>query len=308
MKQKFPLLLLFLFIYSKIIFSQLTPGGIYSIGPNPPYTQPGGFPYTGNFTSLSAAVSQLNLSSASGHYILEFQNDYTPASESFPVVITYVGAPTAVATIRPRSDVPISGISVTGSVSGGPIVFLNGASYVHIDGRPGASGPFSTRRLTFQNNAASLVSNISIGFVAASYNRVAACTLKVNGGNVINLGANGCSHNRIHSNYMSMATTTHPSIGVNSDGSLPLLNTDDTISANIIAYPTSMGINIGTNSTSFVVAENHVGGGLSLNMPANRNFYGIRVASGGGHKIFGNIIGDDFSSSNAIYENINTSG
>ena len=82
--------------------AQLIPGGVYSIGPTPTYTQPGGAAYTGNFSTITLAVAQLNLSPATGNYILELQNNYVSTLEVFPISITYSGNASAKATIRAK--------------------------------------------------------------------------------------------------------------------------------------------------------------------------------------------------------------
>lgn len=105
---------------------------------------------TGNFTSLSVAVSEAMSQGLSGPTIFEFQSDYNSENETYPITINAIpGASfTNTLTIRPASGV--SDISITGSHNSA-LIILNGADYIVFDGRPGGSG--SDREINISNTA-----------------------------------------------------------------------------------------------------------------------------------------------------------
>jgi hypothetical protein len=115
--------------------------GIYCIGPSASYVPPSGPAYiNGNspYPSITAAVNELNDSTASGHVIYELQNDYTSVSEVSPINITYSGSPGATAVFRPRSDlIGTLLISKNASMADRGLINFNGGDYITFDGSPG---------------------------------------------------------------------------------------------------------------------------------------------------------------------------
>ncbi len=298
-------------VVQQFVQAQLAPGGIYSVGPNPVYTQPGGGAYTGNFTTLTAAVTQLNLSGTGGSYILELQNDYTSGPETFPITITYSGTVTATATIRPRTDVPLVGVNIQGNVPNGNILNLNSADFVKIDGRPGATGATNIRRLYIQNAAASTTpfTNTSIQFTGGSKdNEVKSCLLRTNGGRVIFLGIGGNSNNNIEANVLDFQALSLPTYGILSNGTTGNSNANNIIKENVLVNISQRGISAATNSTGWQILGNWITGGVTFNTASQIQFIPISVLSGNSYEIRDNVIGDDGSGGNVTYQNINPTG
>jgi hypothetical protein len=101
---------------------------------------------TGNYTSLTAAVTDVNDKGLSGALTLEFLSDYS-GSEIFPIIFSNLTTTVSnTLTIRPASGV--TGVVISGSTTYSIIRFEN-EDYITIDGRPGGSG--TSNELTFRN-------------------------------------------------------------------------------------------------------------------------------------------------------------
>ena len=88
-----------------------------------------------NYTSITAAISDVQTNGLSGSVVFELQPDYTTAGETFP--ITFSGIVTSAInnlTIRPAASV--SSLTISPANTFTQTFVLNGASYVTIDGRP----------------------------------------------------------------------------------------------------------------------------------------------------------------------------
>lgn len=140
-----------------------TPGtlsGTYTVGP------------TGNYATLSAALTALSANAMSGSVILELQSNYNSATETYPLVLNrrMASSRTQRITIRPASGA--TNLSITGSNTTA-IFSLDSAIGVTIDGRPGGTG--TTSQLTIENTT----SGPAIRFINdAQFDSVMFCTIR----------------------------------------------------------------------------------------------------------------------------------
>ena len=76
--------------------------GNYAIGPQASYAG-----YAGTFANMTAAVSAITAAPMPGHVIFEFQSDYNPSVETYPIALNQSIASSSSATItfRPAADV-----------------------------------------------------------------------------------------------------------------------------------------------------------------------------------------------------------
>jgi hypothetical protein len=303
-------LVLILFLVNFSAKAQLTPGGIYSVGPSGGYVQPSLAAYTGTFTTLTAAIAQLNASPATGNYIIELQNDYVSTSETFPINIVYAGTASAVATIRPRSDIGAGFIDIRGSVAAPlPLINFNGCKFVKIDGRPGGVGANTNRAILIENLATASVTNCAVQFVnGAVSDTLRSVEAWTNGGNVIFFSGGGNKNNYLESIYTDYESTSLPNYGILSTGTAGNENSDIVVKECIIANASQIGIIVNTNSTGWQIIDNWISTytGVTWNTNSAIGCVGIQIAPGSGYTIRGNIIGDNFSGGNATYQNTNT--
>ncbi|MBL7805048.1 MAG: hypothetical protein JNL02_15005, partial [Saprospiraceae bacterium] len=107
----------------------------------------------GNYLTLTAAVNDVNARGVSAPVILELNNLYTSASETFPITLgpnAACAAPSSVntVTIRPAAGAPL--LSITGA-NAGPTIDFNNGNWWRIDGRPGGAG--TTKGLVVSNTS-----------------------------------------------------------------------------------------------------------------------------------------------------------
>lgn len=159
-----------------------------------------------------------------------------------------------------------SGLTIGGSIAG-PLISLNGADNVTIDGRPNKSG--STRSLILVNsNTGSSASTVYFANSAES-NTVKYCTIKGEESStskgVIFFGTatagNGNDNNTIDNNSITNAGVGRPVNAIFSQGSTGFENSGNIISNNDIfdflkQGAASNGIHINTFSTAFTITGN----------------------------------------------------
>ena len=254
---------------------------------------------TGDYASLGAALTAVNLNGVCGPLVLELQSTYVSTGETFPLVYNYAGgSSTNTVTVRPAAGA--TGLSITGS-STASILNLNGGRFLVLDGRPGGSGPTvsgpaTATDLTVANTNAS---GIGINLTGdATNNVVQHCQLRgvgtsttfptVNFGSAITAGN---SNNTLQYNTLSSGATTAASFVYSSNS----LNAANSIVNNNLAdfYHAS--------STTYAVYLSSAGAGWTISnnsfyqtaarTPVASTHYAIYVASGGGHTVANNAIG-----------------
>jgi hypothetical protein len=222
----------------------------------------------GDYSTITAALSDLMVKGVSCNTVLELQSSYSSSSETFPITINSIpgiGANSTV-TIRPASGA--SSLSISGS-SSNPIIDFNGAKYISIDGRAGGSG--TTAQLTIENTS---TSGNAIRFInGANYNTVTYCTIKsvnistgtTTAGTILfgSTSAAGNSYNTISNNDIRDGSSM-PYYAIYSSGSTTTFaqyNVANTISNNNIynffaPTTTSSGIYLASGNTDWVISGN----------------------------------------------------
>ena len=87
---------------------------------------------TDAYTAISATLTQA--------YTIELTSAYTGGTETYPIVFTAKAGASAANTITLRPAAGVTTMSIQASVSGSPVINLNDADYVVIDGRAGGTG------------------------------------------------------------------------------------------------------------------------------------------------------------------------
>ena len=111
--------------------------GTYAIGP------------TGDFPSVTAAVSAITGVPLAGNIIFELQSTYSSIVETYPIALSSNIISSSIATITFRPAVGVS--SVISFTNAGTIISNAGADYITFDGRNGGTG--TNRYFQFTNTA-----------------------------------------------------------------------------------------------------------------------------------------------------------
>lgn len=128
---------------------------------------------SGNYPSIGAAITDIQVQTLDGPLILELQSTYVSSVETFPLTFANLST-SAVNTLTLRPANGAAGISVTSANTTAATVDLNGAKFLIIDGRPGGAGV--TSHLTIANTS---TSGRALRFInEASNNAVRYTTLR----------------------------------------------------------------------------------------------------------------------------------
>jgi len=116
--------------------------GMYAIGPKTSYNG-----YIRSFTRLTDAITAISSVPLTGNIIFEFQPDYKPSVETYPLNLnsTISGSETSTITFRPASTVN----SIINFSASGTLINNTGADFIIFDGRNGGVG--SNQFLQFEN-------------------------------------------------------------------------------------------------------------------------------------------------------------
>jgi hypothetical protein len=279
----------------------------YDVYPNITVNATSGTLY-GEYPTLKAAFDKINDGTHKGIITITINGSTT---ETASAVLYHSGYTPAMAIGSSYSSVSIyptfSGLSISGNLAS-PLIDLNGADNVTIDGRVNATG--STKDLIITNTSTSSTAGTStIRFINdATSNTAKYCTIKgsstatVSGGIVFfstSTGSTGNDGNLIdNNNITSSADANRPLYAVVSIGTAAKQNSNNTISNNNIydflnRTAESYGIYTGNNSTSFSVTGNNLYETTSFIPSAGATYYGIRMGSNGTENftVSGNQIG-----------------
>ena len=271
---------------------------------------------TGNYTTIAAAVTDINTNGLAGNLILELQAAYVSTVETFPLVINTLGSPSNTITIRPEAIAV--GLSIT-SAAVTQTINLNGATNVTIDGRAGGAG---ASQLTIANTATAGVAVQLIN--GASRNTIEFATIQgvnnVAAGGVVlfgtSTGVTGNNGNTIDScNVTAGATTPVNCILSLGTAATALLNTRNTISNNNIsdfhsATVASNGINVNSNNTAWTISNNRIFQTLPrASTLAAASHRGILITSANGldFTVSGNVVGFASAAGTGTYTMTSTS-
>ena len=251
----------------------------------------------GNYTTLKAAFDAINAGTITGNINLKIISSTT---ETASASLNASGSGSANYTsiqIYPTG----SGYTISGNLSN-PLINLNGADNVVIDGRVNASG--STKDLIITNTNTG-TSSSTIKFINSSENNtIKYCTIKgsaTSSGNAIVLFSNATSGNGNDNNLIDNNNITSDAGGrvnnaIYSWGTVGRENSGNTISNNNIynffrTNSYSYGINIAANSSDWTISDNSFYE-TSTFVPASANvYYVITIGTSVSHIVSGNYIG-----------------
>jgi len=112
------------------------------------------------YPTLTAAIADLSGCGITQPTVLSLNSSYNSSSETFPILIPSIAgsSTTNTITIKPASGVTAS---ITGSLASGPLITINGASNIIIDGSNTVGG--TTKNLTISNTSTTSPNVVLIG-------------------------------------------------------------------------------------------------------------------------------------------------
>ncbi|MBP6335033.1 MAG: T9SS type A sorting domain-containing protein [Bacteroidia bacterium] len=122
----------------------------------------------GSSNSITAAYAMIPVTLAQS-YVIELNSNYDGSAETYPIsFISKTGAgPSNTITLRPEASVV--SVSITSVQASLPLIELNDADYIIIDGRPGGIG---TDRALLISNMGTTTSSYGIEFIDGACNNV----------------------------------------------------------------------------------------------------------------------------------------
>lgn len=248
---------------------------------------------SGDYSTLKAAFDDINVGNLIGSITLEIISSTTETATASLNASGTGSANYTDVTIYPTG----SGYVISGSLDA-PLIQLNGADNVIIDGRVNVTG--STKDLEFSNTNTG-TSASTIQFIESSENNtVKYSVLKgMSTGTATGVvffstasAGNGNDNNTITNCDIRDGATT-PQIGIYSAGTGSRENSGITISYNNIfncyLNNSGYGVNVFSNSTNFTISDNSFYHTSARS--GDNNLVGIYVISGNEHVIHNNYIG-----------------
>jgi len=255
----------------------------------------------GDFTDLEEAFDLINNSGFDiGDIELQIITNITVTSTNVLYQSGYGGSYYSSIVIYPLS----SGLTISGNINA-PLIDLNGATNVIIDGRVNRAG---VANLTISNTNTG-ISAATIRFTeSAANNTIGYCNVKGSGtgtsAGIITFSTssagtgNGNDSNTIDHNYITSSTGSRPVYTIFSSGTASRENSGNTISNNEIYNflrngTSSAGINLSSNTTGWTISGNSFYETASFAPSANVTYYAIQINNtlGTGFIVDGNYIG-----------------
>ncbi|MNK17587.1 hypothetical protein D3C87_357790 [compost metagenome] len=261
------------------------------------------------FATLRSAVTYVNANglSGTGQAILEFSSGYTNEAMASPIVINALPSASATLglTIRPATGVSIN---LTGNLAiGRPLIDLNNADYITLDGRP--SGLGTTSAITLENTVRSSELNSVVRlYNDAQFNKLSYLTFKsAMGANISSAavvlgttnGNAGNTDNIINNNTFAVASTyvagTVQGCQITSLGTRGKPNSNTQILNNNFEYWGGWGAIHTNDGSAWQINNNHFYNTFAtqpLLADGINSFRAISLTDGtGGHIIEGNFFG-----------------
>lgn len=111
--------------------------GFYFLFSHPVKSQPNSvFIGSNGFNSITAAYSSIG--TLTNAVLIEIQSNYTGLNETFPINLTSKSGASSSNTITIRPVLSVTSVSI--QVNSNTVIYVNGAKYLIVDGRPGGSG------------------------------------------------------------------------------------------------------------------------------------------------------------------------
>ena len=296
------LALLFFLIFSHGIYAQpCNMLGVYKVGP------------TGNYLTITAALTALKANGVANNVFLELQPTYTSTGETFPLTFNGISCLDNSKTVTIRPETGATELIITSNLS--TIVDLNNSRYIHFDGRPGGTGtirgltissPFNTV-VQFRNDAS--FNSFSYVNIAGGGVLFGTSNLSITNGNNANIIQNCAVYN---------ATTVITNC-IRSLGSPGKKNSNNKVLNNFI-YNATNGVSLEANSSAWDISGNHIynttgtvvtATGISINdttssgFQVHNNFIGGSAPNcGGSPNTFNSFTGIRVLAHNATYNSI----
>jgi hypothetical protein len=255
--------------------------GIYKIG------------NTGSYSFISQAVSDLITNGVSGPVILELEASYVSTGETFPINFAGIPCLTATNNLTIRPEIGATGLIIKSFNASTVTIGFNQARYITIDGRPGGVGTVSELTITSAAANGAIMFNNDASFNTVKYVHVAssgAYVINFSHSNFIGV-SNGNRNNLISHCFIGDYFGSPISKGVVSVGTPGKKNSNNRISNCIFRdYDGGIGINIGANSSEFVIDSNSF---CNSNQIGNATAIIINDTTSSGFQIIGNYIGGD---------------
>lgn len=126
-----------------------------------------------SYTSITAAYAAIPASLTQA-YTIELTNTYNGSTETFPIVFIAKTGASAANSITLRPAAGVTTMSIQATVTSNPVLRLNDADYVTIDGRPGGVGAgvlkFNNFGTGYDDNTIQLING-------ACFNTIRNCTI-----------------------------------------------------------------------------------------------------------------------------------
>ena len=265
--------------------------GTYAIGPASSYSG-----YAGTFNKLTDAISAITSVPISGNLIFEFQADYVPSVETYPISLNsnIVSRANSTITFRPSANVS----SIINFSYSGTVINNAGADYISFDGRNGGTG--ANQYLQFTDNATSNAPSTVIISNDALYNQYLYCIIKGNttiGNGILTVGSATNGNNFItidHCDFNAngIANNCIYSSGIASNATI--------INNNFFDFRNGAGINLAGGSDNAIIDNNSFYQTTTYNGFAGTTS-GIIVTGGGNVRISNNNIGGSGSGLTGIW-------
>lgn len=268
------------------------------------------------YTTLKSAFDAINSGTLSGAVVLQITSSITDNNTA-----TLNASGTGSASYTSVSIYPTaSGCTLSGSVNG-PLIELNGADNVTIDGRVNITGITKSLTITNTNNGSS--ASTILFKESAESNTVKYCTVKgastnTSGGVIFfstSSSGNGNDGNTIDRNDITSDAAGRPVNVIFSQGTASYENSGNTISNNNIynffsASSASNGVSIGSNSTAWTISNNNFyeTASFSATSSVDRRVISVSNSSGGNFTISGNYIGGNAASCSGTWTKTGSAG
>lgn len=254
--------------------------GTIAIGPFGPYAG-----YSKWYPNFQTAVDSSSDVVILGNVIFEFQFDYLPSAEIYPINMSSYLAGNAGGTLTFRPAATVS--SLMNFTSAGTVISNTGADFVIIDGRPGGTGTNKFIQLT---NTGTTTATVSLTADAVN-NQFLYCILK--GSNttaasgILALTAPSTGNNNLTVNNCNFDASGSASNCLYASGTA----TGATITFNnFFNYRNGGGVYLASGSTNAIIDNNSFYQTASYNAVAG-TAYGIYVGAGDNNQISNNNIG-----------------
>lgn len=197
-----------------------------------------------NYATITSAISAIP-STISQPYVIELEGDYDGTGETYPIRFDVRTGASSTNTITLRPALAVGSVTISASQSGNPMILLDNADYVIIDGRPGGVG--TSMALTIRNTSTANNSNNINLLNGACFNSLRYCNLinstttTSNGRNVY-FGPSASEASGNSDNLVEFCTLTCGRYAINSSGTAGNPNRRNVIANNALNRITFAGV------------------------------------------------------------------